>query len=128
MSMPNSETDESREHRIAMEVIVDAYTEEEQAMGWYYYLESKLNFPFKAKWKSEGRRSSPTEGAEVEVLGMSSEEDCSEDMFVEVLYKEGTAKDIFSVPLSDVDTVAADEGTQEAIADWNYWVSRGYEF
>jgi hypothetical protein len=30
-----------------MKIIVDAYNEEEQAMGWYYYLDGKLNFPFK---------------------------------------------------------------------------------
>lgn len=31
-----------REERIGMEIIVDAYGPEEQAMGWYYYLEEKL--------------------------------------------------------------------------------------
>ena len=27
-----------REERINMEIVVDAYDEEERAMGWYYYL------------------------------------------------------------------------------------------
>ncbi len=30
--------DKEREERITMEIIVDAYGPEEQAMGWYYYL------------------------------------------------------------------------------------------
>ncbi len=34
--MSNVEYDDSREKRIEMEIIVDAYNEEEQAMGWYY--------------------------------------------------------------------------------------------
>ena len=55
--MSKFETDESREDRIAMEVIVDAYDKEEQRMGWFYYLEGKLNFPFKAKWLTTGRLS-----------------------------------------------------------------------
>ena len=38
--------DEEREQRIAMEIVVDAYTPEEQAMGWYYSLEDRLHFPF----------------------------------------------------------------------------------
>ena len=38
--------DKTREHRIKMEIIVDCYDEAEQAMGWYYYLDDKLNFPF----------------------------------------------------------------------------------
>jgi hypothetical protein len=31
-----------------MEIVVDAYTPEEQAMGWYYSLEDRLHFPFVA--------------------------------------------------------------------------------
>jgi hypothetical protein len=40
--------DEEREHRITMEVVVGAYGPEERAMGWYYYLEGELLFPFTA--------------------------------------------------------------------------------
>ena len=32
-----------------MEAIVDAYGSEERSMGWYYYLDNKLKFPFKAR-------------------------------------------------------------------------------
>ncbi len=65
--MPNVETDESREERIDMEIVVDAYEEEERRLGWYYYLDDKLNFPFKAIWVS-GRKTSPS-GGEEEVKG-----------------------------------------------------------
>ncbi|MGO9305501.1 MAG: calcium-binding protein, partial [Candidatus Korobacteraceae bacterium] len=34
-----------REERIHNEAIVDAYGPEEQALGWYYYLENKIQFP-----------------------------------------------------------------------------------
>lgn len=33
--MVRKSKDEERERRIAMEIIVDAYDEEEQAMGWW---------------------------------------------------------------------------------------------
>ena len=36
--MVHKQQDEEREERITMEIIVDAYDAEEQAMGWYYYL------------------------------------------------------------------------------------------
>ena len=39
--MANSKRDQVREHRIAEEIIVDAYGEGEQALGWYYYLGSR---------------------------------------------------------------------------------------
>ena len=47
--MPEIETDESREHQIEMEIVVDAYGEVERAMGWYCYLQDKLTFPFLAR-------------------------------------------------------------------------------
>lgn len=48
MIKTKSKPDDEREERIAMEIIVDAYGPEEQAMGWYYYLEENLRFPFTA--------------------------------------------------------------------------------
>lgn len=125
--MPAIESDDSREERIDLEIVVDAYNEAERAMGWYYYLDNHLNFPFKAIWISR-RRTSPLTGEEVEVVGMSPEEYCSKEMFVEVLYKEGTVEDTFSVPLSNIEAVDADPKTKEAIADWHYWIKQGYEF
>ncbi len=43
-----AELNEEREDRITMEIIVDAYGPEEQAMGWYFYLEDTIEFPFSA--------------------------------------------------------------------------------
>jgi hypothetical protein len=41
--MPTIKEDKAREHRIEMEIVVDAYNEIERAMGWYYCLQDKLN-------------------------------------------------------------------------------------
>ena len=76
------EEDEEREHRITMEIIVDAYDPEEQALGWYYYLEDTMHFPFKARCTSERTASPLREGEEVDVIGMPTEEDCMHEMFV----------------------------------------------
>ena len=48
-AMAKPKKDSIREDRIHNEAIVDAYGPEEQAMGWYYYLEGKIRFPFQAK-------------------------------------------------------------------------------
>ena len=37
--MARTKKNKAREDRIVMEIVVDAHDEEEQAMGWYYYLE-----------------------------------------------------------------------------------------
>jgi hypothetical protein len=41
--------DAEREERITMEIVVDAYGAEEQAMSWYYYLQNTMQFPFTLK-------------------------------------------------------------------------------
>ncbi|NJM17966.1 MAG: calcium-binding protein [Richelia sp. SM1_7_0] len=122
--MPDIAPDKSREERIDMEVVVDAYNEDERVMGWYYYLEDKLQFPFKAKWVNRQR----PQGKEVEVVEMSPSDECMRSMFVEVRYREGEVDDIFSARLEDIHPIAVDEETAEAIADWHYWVDMGYEF
>jgi hypothetical protein len=39
--------DEERESRITDQVIVDCYSESEEMMGWYYYVDDGLAFPLK---------------------------------------------------------------------------------
>jgi Calcium binding len=122
--MAGVKKDDVREHRIDMEVVADAYDEEERAMGWYSYLEDKLAFPFQARCIAE-RRSSPLQRLEVvEVTGMAPEEDCEHDMLVDVQWQGRR----LAVPLSQLEGKDVDEATQEAIGDWYYWVARGYEF
>ncbi|BAQ63927.1 calcium-binding protein [Geminocystis sp. NIES-3709] len=109
--------DSTREERIDFQIVVDAYDDEERRMGWYYYLQDNLNFPFSAKWLNGKDR-------DVTVVDLSPEDDCLDNMFVEVEYDD----DQFSVQLEDIEPIDVDEVTQTAIDDWKYWVERGYEF
>ena len=120
--MAEVEKDEEREHRIVMEIVVDAYGPEEQALGWYYYLEDELQFPFKAQCIRERHISPLRVGEEVEVLGMVPEDDCMHEMVVEISWGGRT----LGVPLSQLEGIGVDSQTQEAIEDWHYWVARGY--
>jgi len=122
--MSKAEYDEEREERITTEIVVDAYEPEEKAMGWYYYLEDTLDFPFTAVCVRKRRSSPIKEGEEVEVVGMASEEECEDEMYVEIEW-EG---DTLAVPLIQLEAPEAEMETQQAIADWHYWVNRGYEF
>jgi Calcium binding len=85
---PEIETNEVRERRISMEAVVDAYNEQERAIGWYYYLEMKINFPFLARCAARRSTSPLRVGDEVEVIGMAPVEDCEHDMFVEMDLEE----------------------------------------
>lgn len=116
--------DEERETRITMEIVVDAYGPEEQAMGWYSYLQDTMQFPFTATCVSKRRISPLKEGKSVEVVGMAPEDECEQEMFVEIEWDGDT----LAVPLIQLEAIDAEEETQQAIADWHYWVNQGYEF
>ena len=117
--------DEDREKRIEMEIVVDAYNEEERAMGWYYYLEDKLSFPFLTRCVLRRPISPLRVGDEVEVVGMTPEDECEKEMFVETPWEHERT---LAVPLSQLEVTQGDEETKQAVEDWHYWVEMGYEF
>ena len=121
--MKRRSREEEREQRISMEIVVDAYTPEEQAMGWYYSLEDRLHFPFAATCTAKRSISPLRVGDEVDVVGMAPEEECQHEMFVLIRWERRT----LAVPLAQLDGVVVDEQTRQAIEDWQYWVAQGYE-
>lgn len=122
--MAKPKRDPVREDRIQNEVTVDAYGPEEQAMGWYYYLEDKIRFPFQATCITAKPVSPLLKGETVEVQGMAPEEACSSDMLVLIKWQGRT----MAVPLSQLLAIKGNKATDEAIADWHYWVAQGYCF
>lgn len=122
--MAKPKRDPVREDRIEDEIVVDAYGPDEQAMGWYYYLEDKMRFPFRAKCIRSKVVSPLRKGETVEVRRMAPEEACSNDMLVLIRWQ---GRDL-AVPLSQLNPLDADNSTAEAIADWLYWVTQGYCF
>jgi Calcium binding len=123
MNMARQAKDEAREQRINWEIVVDANGPEEQAMGWYYYLDDTIHFPFTASCVAH-RPTSPLDLRDkVEIVGMAPAEECEHEMFVLIQRK----KRQLAVPLMQLEGIQVDEETQQAIEDWHYWVNRGYE-
>ena len=118
--MKKPKRDPEREDRIDNEAIVDAGPDE-QAMSWYYYLESKIRFPFQARCVAANDVSPLRKGETVEVARMATEDACEHDMLVQILWRGRK----MAVPLSRLDAIDPDESTKEAIGDWHYWVSQG---
>ena len=114
----------TREARIRDEIIVDAHEGSEQAMGWYYYLEAQLRFPFEAQCVTERAISPLRKGETVTVLAMAAEAECEHEMFVRVRWQGRS----FGVPLIQLRGKKVDAHTRQAIEDWHYWVSQGYIF
>ncbi len=123
--MKKTKRDKEREERISLEIIVDANGPEEQAMGWYYYLEDKLHFPFTAICNSRRAISPLHVNDEVDVIGLGPEEECEREMFVTIRWE----KDELAIPLSQLTPISeSPEETIAAVEDWHYWVGMGYTF
>ena len=119
-----------------MEILVDAYDEGERALSWYYYLQNALTVPFRATCVRRRVSSPLREGQVVEVVGQPEEAECEADMLVLIRWPLAgeaatphDADDKLAVPLMQLQPLAAaDDDTTEAVADWHYWVARGYRF
>jgi hypothetical protein len=116
--------DAEREARIDNEIVVDCYTESERALGWYYYLDDKLSFPFKATCVLSLRTSPLRLGEEVQVVSMAEEDNCMREMYVRVEY----GANLLELPLRQLLCQSRSRSTQQALQDWYYWQFRGYEF
>jgi len=123
--MPRRVTEHQiREDRILFDIVVDAYNETERAMGWYYYLQDKLTFPFLARARSLRSTSPLKVGQKIEVLAMAPEDDCMSE--IQVMVKIGRSK--LAVPLEQLECESNHEDTFQGVADWHYWRARGYEY
>jgi hypothetical protein len=113
-----------REKRIQNEAIVDAYGPEEKALGWYYYLENQIKFPFTARCIASKVVSPLRKGDTAEVRGLAPEDSCAHDMLVLIRWHGRNV----AVPLSQLAAIDADQSTIEAIGEWHYWLAQGYCF
>ncbi len=113
-----------REDRFTDEVVVDAYGEEERSMGWYYYAADNIAFPFQARCALKRATSPLKVGAVVEVTGMAPEDDCMQELMVLIKWDD----EDLAVPLIQLESPGSTGLTRQVLADWKYWVDRGYSF
>ena len=113
-----------REKRIDQEILLDAYNPQERALSWYYHLEQRLRFPFRAKCISSAVTSPLRVGQIITITRMAAEDDCEHDMNVFTHLDQRR----IAVPLAQLQPIQVDADTAEAIADWHYWRNRRYQF
>lgn len=110
-------TDEEMKDKIYNEIIVDAYDEYEQSMGWYYFFEETLEFPFTATAHLK-KRDGATESKRVKITGIvSKEEDFRSDDFNLEMEQGQYLRPVAYSALSDI---KASEETLEAFQIWEY--------
>jgi hypothetical protein len=122
--MVGKKTEPKREARIIDEIIVDAYTAEERAMSWYYYLESELRFPFEAECIKQWPISPLRKGEKIRVTGLAPTKHCVHQIVVRARWGRRS----LGVPLAQLKLIGTDKVTAQAIADWHYWMAHENDF
>ena len=113
-----------REARIIDEIIVDAHTDDERAMSWYYYLESELRFPFEAECVQRRAISPLRKGEKIQINALAPEEDCAREILVLGRWQGRS----LGAPLGQLKPVNVNKATAQAIADWHYWLLHENQF
>jgi hypothetical protein len=124
MKRKKQKEEKDRERRIADEITVDCYNEDECAMSWHVYLEDNLKCPFQAECIEEIRGSPLRKKETVKVVAVSDSEFCLSEVFVDIEWGDR----IVAVPLVQLLPVKATKKTIEAIGDWHYWKRMGRMF
>lgn len=124
ISKQRPKEDKKREQRITDAIVVDAYNEVERAFGWYSYLDERIAFPFTGECFKKRKISPLRKGETVEIVGMSEEDDCMREIFVQIKWQDRE----MGIPLEQIKPLRVDKETKEAIEDWHYWMSMGYMF
>ena len=116
--------DPEREKRLDWEIVVDAQDYDERLMGWVCSLEDEINNNVRCRCRKTRSMSPLKVGEEVDVLGVTSEDDCKGEMFVFVQWNDRK----LAVPLEQLEPIEGDPKAIEIIEDWLYWCLMGYEF
>ncbi len=114
-------TKEEIQYKIDYEIIVDCYDEYEVSMGWYYFMEETLEFPFTAIAQVK-KRDGSQDKQQVEITGLSSDEEgfIHQDFLLEM--EIGGL--LVPVAYSKLSDIQADASTIEAFEIWDYWVGK----
>jgi hypothetical protein len=102
--------DNDFDRRLEMEIITDGKPDE-LSIAWYCYLDDRLRFPFNARCVAQRLTSPLAVGEVVDVRGMSPQEECEHEMFVNIGWQDR----LLAVPLSQLAGVGVDVGTKQAI-------------
>lgn len=107
------------QHKISYQIIVDCYEDHEVNMGWFYFFQDEVNYPFEAEITVKNRLGEKRL-VKVAVLGVSDEADFDiQDITFEVNLQEEDI--IIDVDIAKLKNIKGDKSAKEAFEIWEYW-------
>lgn len=118
MSKSKIKIDKARDQRIAEQILVDTYSDEEAVMAWRCYLEDMVKCPFVAICEKKLFVSPLEKGETVEVLKISPEDRIITDVFAIIKWQGHK----LGVPLAQLKPIKAGLKTKQAVEDFKYYL------
>ena len=112
--------DPAREHRILYEVIVDCYNDDEELMGWYYYMAEGLNFPIDVTVRFSLKHGK-TEMKSAQIVNIDPKSEQVNPMRLGIM--EPGSKRIQHISPEDLASADTTPENLEILNDWLYWHS-----
>lgn len=111
--------------KIENEIIMDCYDDQEISMGWYYFFQDELEFPFEVEISLKTRNGGK-KLIEIDILKMVEEERNYEisGLLFEVSPKE--AELIMEIGADKLKNTKGSRSTKEAFEIWFFWNSDKY--
>ena len=110
--------DPTRTHRIHYEVIVDCYNEEEELMGWYYYMSDNLAFPIDVVVRL-ALKGGKTELKPAQIVALDPKSEQSNPIRLGIS-EPGSERVQYISPV-DIASMDTSPENAEIINDWLYW-------
>src|ERR1700683_5507139 len=111
--MAGTKIEPKSEARIVDEIIVDAYTDDERAMSWYYHLEDELRFPCESECTKQWPISPLRKGQKIQITALASAKDCAQQILVVDRWNGRS----LSVPLAQLRPIGVYKATAQGVAD-----------
>ncbi len=111
-------TNKSRDKRIAEQILVDTYSDEEVIMAWRCYLEEAIECAFTAICAIKLPISPLKKGEIVKVLKIAPEDKRIADIFAIIQWQDHE----FGVPLAQLKPIKSSQKIKQAIEDWRYYM------
>lgn len=107
-------------------ITVDCYDDYEKKMGWYYYLQDELDFPFIAYMpvKMKNQRSNTLISSEIEIIGLLGEDFIYR--YNDIMVEAELGEYIMNFPLSEIKNIKSSPENIAIISLWKYWFEKQY--
>lgn len=118
-------TDKEITEKIDSEIIVDCYEDHEIDMGWYYFFQGELEFPFEAEIEIKDRNGDKRM-IEVDILGIGTEEGDFDSTGILFEISPKGMDMVIELSITKLQNIKGGKLVLDTFKIWDFWKSGRY--